>query len=194
MEIKALEKEKDAASKERLEKVRELLANLEEQLRPLRAKYVQEKSRREMMAQEKRKVEELRSQLERAERQGDAARAAELRYDILPDKVKRLDRLQSEQEAYEWKENPLISDTVGPEQIAEVVSRWTGIPVHKLSQTERQRLLTLENALRKKVVGQEEAISAVSGAVMRSGAGLSSRNQPIGSFLFLGPTGQFNKS
>lgn len=189
VEIKALEKEEDSSSKDRLAKVKELLANLLEQLRPLKAQYIQEKSRRETIAEEKRNIEKLKAKLERAQRQGDTNAVVELQYQILPDKMERLLALEREQEEYEKKEKPLISDTVGPEQIAEVVSRWTGIPVHKLSQTERQRLLNLETALRQRVVGQEEAILAVAGAVLRSGAGLSKRNMPIGSFLFLGPTG-----
>lgn len=190
VEIKALQKEGDQSSEGRLEKVKQLLANLQERLRPLKDRYAQEKSIREAIAHEKRKIEELRAKLERAERQGDTASVAELRYEILPDKLKRLQKLQEEQEAYEKKESPMISDTVGPEQIAEVVSRWTGIPVHKLSQSERQRLLNLKDALHTKIFGQEEAISAVCDAVVRSGAGLSKRHMPIGSFLFLGPTGK----
>lgn len=159
VEIKALEKEGDQASKERLTQVKQLLANLQEKLRPLKARYVQAKTVRETIAHEKKKIEELRAKLERAERQGDTVSVAELKYETLPDKLKRLQKLQEEQEAYEKKERPMISDTVGSEQIAEVASRWTGIPVHKLSQSERHRLLNLGSALRSQIVGQEEAIS-----------------------------------
>lgn len=189
VEVKALEKELDASSKERLIKARAQLAKVESDLPPLRAKYEAEKSRLTEMRELNKRISELKLKLELAQRRVDRDLVAELMYDIIPDKERRLKRLQEEQDAYVLTGLPLISDTVGPEQVAEVVSRWTGIPVHRLSQTERERLLNLESALKRRVVGQNEAIKAVCQAVMRSGAGLSKGRMPIGSFLFLGPTG-----
>lgn len=189
VDAKALEKEKDAASRERLAKVRQQIANLDEQLKPLRAKYISEKERMDEMCQLTKRIEELKIKLERAERQGDAALVADLKYEALPDKEERLRKLQQEQDTLMEGTEMIVSDTVGPEQVAEVVSRWTGIPVHKLSQTERDRLLNLEERLNARVIGQEDAVGAVCRAVLRSGAGLSKRQMPIGSFLFLGPTG-----
>ena len=189
VEVKALEKESDAASKERLVKVRTNLKKVEEDLKPLRDKYETEKLRLAEMRDLSRRINELKIKLEQALRRGDAVLVAELQYDVLPDKEQRLKRLQKEQDEYVQNESPLITDTVTPEQIAEVVSRWTGIPVHRLSQGEKERLLNLESTLRRRVVGQDEAVNAVCHAIMRNAAGLSKGRMPIGSFLFLGSTG-----
>jgi ATP-dependent Clp protease ATP-binding subunit ClpB len=189
VEVKALEKESDVASKERLAKVRLNLEKVEKDLVPLRAKYEAEKARLGEMRELSKRINELKFKLEQAQRQGDAVLVAELLYDVLPDKEQRLKRLQKEQDEYVQKESPLITDTVTPEQIAEVVSRWTGIPVHRLSQGEVERLLSLESVLKKRVIGQDAAVKAVCNAVIRNAAGLSKGRMPIGSFLFLGSTG-----
>lgn len=189
VELQALQKESDAQSKERADATRAALANLNEQLGPLKARFATEKERRLEMQKTQTRIEQLKNELERAQRNGDAARAAELQYDIIPDKIARLNRLRQEHEEYAKREGALLTDVVGPEQIAAVVSRWTGIPVHKLSQSEKQRILTLRDRLKSRVVGQDAAIDAIAECVLRNGAGLSKGNMPIGSFLFLGPTG-----
>ncbi|CEM08347.1 unnamed protein product [Vitrella brassicaformis CCMP3155] len=189
IERKALEKEKDPASQQRKHDVEKQLADIAEQLKPLMAQYGAEKERIEEMKRLAQKKDKLQSKIEAAQRRGDVDEAAELQFDALPGVEKRLKDLQQQQDQYEREHTSLLSEVVGADQIAEVVSRWTGIPVHRLSQTERERLLNLKQSLMRLVVGQEEAIEAVTEAVMRSAAGLAKRNKPIGAFLFLGPTG-----
>jgi ATP-dependent Clp protease ATP-binding subunit ClpB len=138
----------------------------------------------------KKKLEGLQHKMVQAERNRDMALLADLKYGAVPDLEKKIAALEKQHaEEKEKSPNKLLVETVGPEQIAEVVARWTGIPVQKLSQTESQRLLKLNDALHKRVVGQDEAVDAVSQAVLRSRAGLSRERAPTGSFLFLGPTG-----
>jgi ATP-dependent Clp protease ATP-binding subunit ClpB len=188
--VKALEKESDKTSKQRLSEAQKELSFVNEELAPLRARYDQEKSLIEDLKASKRKLQELKRKLEVIEARHDVDAAADLRYDAIPGVMQRIRDLDKRKKDYdEQTANPLLVETVTPEHIAEVVSRWTGIPATKLSQGERQRLLSLEDELKRRVVGQDEAAEAVSRAVLRSAAKLSRRNQPTGSFLFAGPTG-----
>lgn len=192
IEATALEKEKDKSSKERYQMLKAEIAKTEEDLRSLKMKYSQQKQRVEETRELQKKIEEAKQSIEQAERRYDLPRAADLKHYILPDLEKRLAALESRKtdtEAETVDGALLMEETVTSEGIAVVVSRWTGIPVSKLSQTEKERLLTLANQLHKRVVGQQEAVVAVSEAVLRSRAGLQRENQPTGSFLFLGPTG-----
>jgi len=187
IEATALEKEEDQPSKSRLEKVQEELANLREQLEPLKLRYQSERGRVEELRNLRKKLEEVRVKIEAAERRRDTATAADLRYFAIPEIEKKIATL-TEENAHA-SASQLITEVVGAEQVADVVSRWTGIPVSKLSQTEKEKLLKLGEQLHRRVVGQDEAVEAVAEAVLRSRAGLGRPHQPTGSFLFLGPTG-----
>ena len=188
IEREALKKEKDDASRQRLGKLEQELADLQERGRALRARWEQEKSLIQELQAAQQAMEALKVEIEQAERAFDLERAARLRYG------KALE-LQKAQEAVEERlrqvqgESPLLRLEVSPEEIARVVSEWTGIPVSRLLEGERAKLLRMEEGLHRRVVGQEEAVAAVSNAVRRSRAGLQDPNRPIGSFLFLGPTG-----
>ncbi|KAH3763495.1 heat shock protein [Pelomyxa schiedti] len=187
IEATALEKEKDVGSKQRLEKVREELAKIREELMPLKARHEAEKARVMEINELKQKAEVLKNKMESAKRRGDLALVADLQYGAIPELERRVVMLTEELQRTE--KDRMLTEVVGPEQIAEVVSRWTGIPVTKLSQTERERLLQLSDQLHKRVVGQNEAVDAVSEAVLRSRAGLGNVGKPTGSFMFLGPSG-----
>ncbi|CAI2185984.1 10392_t:CDS:2, partial [Funneliformis geosporum] len=197
VEAAALEKEKDEPSRQRLQKVKEEMAEIQEQLRPLKARYEHDKSRLDYIRQLKQKLDELRAKADDAERRADIPMAADLRYYAIPEVENRIQELQDQKVKQDEErvsnpnitENNLLTDTVCPEQINEVVSRWTGIPVSRLSKSQAERLLTLSDSLHKRVIGQNEAVDAVANAVLRSRAGLARENQPLGSFLFLGPTG-----
>ncbi|CDJ35264.1 heat shock protein, putative [Eimeria mitis] len=189
VEATALSKESDAASQERLNEVRHEIAMHRETLKPLQLQYTREKATLDELRQLALKEDELKAKIEKAERLGQMDLVAELRYDALPGLQKRLMELRKEQEQYEKTHKPLLTEVVGPEQIADVVHRWTNIPVQKLTQTEKERLLRLKEKLSQRVVGQLPAVIAVSESILRSAAGLARRNKPIGSFLFLGPTG-----
>jgi len=195
VEATALEKEKDEMSKSRLEKVKEMLSDINEQLAALIAQYEREKSNIDQINQLKKKLETLNTQIEDAERRRDVEKAADLKYGAIPEIQKKLERLIKEKaekdKQSDGKENDkkLLTEKVGPDQIAEIVSRWTGIPVTKLNQNERQRMLSLGQQLHRYVVGQDDAVEGVAQAVLRARAGLSREHQPLGSFLFLGPTG-----
>lgn len=183
IEREALKKEHDEASKERLVALEEELVELEETSMAMTVRWDSEK---EGLVQTQKITEELdhgRSELEIAERQGDLGRASELKYGVIPDLEKRLGKIESE--------NPdsIVNETVTEEDIASIVSRWTGIPVDKMLEGEREKLLHMEDGLRRRVIGQEEALSVVSNAVRRARAGLQDPTRPIGSFMFLGPTG-----
>ncbi|KAI9088470.1 hypothetical protein K1719_029919 [Acacia pycnantha] len=183
-ELHALEKEMDKASKARLVEVRKELLDLRDKLEPLKTKYENEKKRIDELRRLKQKREELLSALQEAERRCDLPRVADLRDGEILEVESAIQ--QSERNA---GENLMLTEAVGPDQIAEVVSRWTGIPVTRLGQNEKQRLKGLADRLHKRVVGQDQAVSAVAEAVLRSRAGLGRPQQPTGSFLFLGPTG-----
>ncbi|HEV2531365.1 ATP-dependent chaperone ClpB [Phenylobacterium sp.] len=184
IEREALSKEPDAASKARLEKLEEELHGLEGESAELTGRWRAEKEKVGHAAQAREALDRLRAELVSAQRRGDLQRASEIAYGEIPGLEKRL----AQAEAAESKD-PVTPEVVDAEQIAAVVSRWTGVPVEKMLEGEREKLLQMEDALRARVVGQEEALVAVSDAVRRARAGLKDPNRPIGSFLFLGPTG-----
>jgi ATP-dependent Clp protease ATP-binding subunit ClpB len=187
IEREALKKETDPASKERLEKVERQLEKLQQQDRQMTAQWEAEKKQIEQINELKRQIEQAQVEFEQAQRRGDLETAAKLKYGTIANLVKELQR--NEQEFSGADRARMVHNQVTEEHIAEVVSKWTGIPVARLLAGERQRLLEMEDALRKRVVGQDEAVRALSDAVRRSRAGLSDPNRPIGVFLFLGPTG-----
>lgn len=190
VEVKALSKEGDKASKARLDEAKKQMAALVEELAPLRTRYLQERDLIEDLKGAKRRLEELKQKLEIMEARRDVDAAADLRYEAIPGVLERIRNLESKKKDYDAStDSPLLVESVTPHHIAEVVSRWTGIPVSKLSQGERSRLLGLASELKRRVVGQEDAADAVARAVLRSAAKLSRRGQPLGSFLFAGPTG-----
>jgi len=184
IEREALKKEKDAASKDRLQRLEEELAELEEQSREITVKWQAEKQKLGRTAQLKKDLDEARNALAIAQRKGDLQKAGELAYGTIPNLEKELKAADAAQSA-----TSMVEETVSPEMIAQVVSRWTGIPVDSMLEGERERLLRMEDELAKRVVGQAEAVAAVSKAVRRARAGLQDPNRPIGSFIFLGPTG-----
>jgi ATP-dependent Clp protease ATP-binding subunit ClpB len=188
IEREALKKETDPVSRQRLEKLETELAALRSQSDALRAQWQSEKQGVQRLRALREQIEQTRIEIEQAERQYDLNRAAELRYGKLAELERRL---QSEEGALSKKQGHarLIKEEVGEEDIAEVVSRWTGVPVTKLLEAELQRLLTLEDELHRRVIGQDEAVTAVAEAVIRARSGLKDPNRPIGSFIFLGPTG-----
>jgi ATP-dependent chaperone ClpB len=185
MEREALKKEKDEASKKRLGILNEEVAKLEREYSDLEEVWNSEKAAAQGTAKIKEELERAQYDIEAAKRAGDLARASELQYGRIPDLNKRLQAAQ----AAEAKAPTLVRNKVTEEEIAEVVSKWTGIPVSKMLEGEREKLLRMEEALGRRVVGQDEAVRAVSDAIRRSRAGLSDPNRPNGSFLFLGPTG-----
>ncbi len=186
IEREALKKETDRSSQDRLEKLEIDLAALEEEASALTARWQAEKSKLGRAADLKRQLDELRNELAIAQRKGEFQRAGELAYGIIP-------RLEKELEDAEGRDasdvDPMVQEVVTADNIAQVVSRWTGIPVDKMLEGERDKLLRMEDELAKWVVGQGDAVQAVSRAVRRSRAGLQDPNRPIGSFIFLGPTG-----
>ncbi|KAK4492912.1 hypothetical protein RD792_000239 [Penstemon davidsonii] len=184
VELHALEKEKDKASKARLVEVRKELDDLRDKLQPLMMKYRKEKERIDELRRLKQRRDELTYALQEAERRYDLARAADLRYGAIQEVESAIAKLEGGP-----TENSMLTETVGPDQIAEVVSRWTGIPVTRLGQNDKERLIGLSDRLHQRVVGQDQAVTAVAEAVLRSRAGLGRPQQPTGSFLFLGPTG-----
>lgn len=183
IELEALKKEKDAASKERITVITQKLEGLEKQSADLTARWQAEKSKITKAGELAEKIEQARFALEQAERAGDLAKAGEISYGIIPDLEKQL------AEASKDKSTSLLREEVLESDIAAVVSKWTGIPVDKMLEGEREKLLSMEAELGKYVIGQDEAISAVSQSVRRSRAGLQAADRPLGSFLFLGPTG-----
>ncbi len=186
MERQALKKEKDPASKERLKKLEKELAELKEKSSALKAEWQKEKAVIDEQRKWKERLEQLRTELERAQRRGELAKASEIQYGQIPELEKKL----ADATANGAKSNKaLLREEVTDEDIAEVVSSWTHIPVSRLQEGERQKLIQLEEHLHQRVVDQEAAIKAVSNAVRRARAGLQDPNRPIGSFIFLGPTG-----
>lgn len=189
MEIEevALEKETDAASKERLEKLRAELADEREKLGELKARWQNEKSAIDKVRGAKEELEQLRQESEIAERDGDYGKVAELRYGRIPELEKEV--AEAEELVSGGSENAMLTEEVTPDTIAEVVSAWTGIPAGKMMQGETEKLLAMEQVLGNRVIGQRQAVQAVSDAVRRARAGVADPNRPTGSFLFLGPTG-----
>jgi len=187
IEESALKKESDKASKERLETLKGEIAELEEQSNELTARWQAEKEKLAGAQKLKEQLDQARSELEIAQREGRLDRASELKYGVIPDLERKL--AQAEQHEDEEGGSHMLNEEVTDNEVATVVSRWTGIPVDRMLQGEREKLLQMEDRLKSRVVGQEEAIYAVSNAVRRARAGLQDPNRPIGSFLFLGPTG-----
>jgi ATP-dependent Clp protease ATP-binding subunit ClpB len=185
VESQALKKEEDEAAKKRLEKLQEEIVRLEREYSDLEEIWTSEKAEVQGSAQIQQKIEQSRQELEAARRKGDLNRMAELQYGVIPDLERSLQMVDQHGKA----ENQLLRSKVTEEEIAEVVSKWTGIPVSKMLEGERDKLLKMEHLLHQRVIGQEEAVVAVSNAVRRSRAGLSDPNRPSGSFMFLGPTG-----
>ncbi len=185
IEREALKKETDTASKDRLAKIEKEIANLEEEANALAQRWHEEKEKLAGAQKIKEQLDAARIELEQAQRRGDLAKAGELAYGVIPDLEAKLKKLEEEETAA----GPLAQEVVTPDLIAQVVSRWTGIPVDKMLEGEREKLLAMETEIAKRVVGQEEAVEAVSTAVRRSRAGLQDPNRPLGSFMFLGPTG-----
>jgi ATP-dependent Clp protease ATP-binding subunit ClpB len=187
IEKQALSKESDEASKVRLEKIEEELAELKNENDDMRAQWESEKKAIGEVKATKKQIEEVKLQIEEAERVADYEKLAQLQYGALPELEKKL--REDKEEAAEAKEGRLLKEEVGEEEIAEVISSWTGIPVSKLVETEREKLLRLPEILHRRVIGQDEAVEAVSQAILRARAGLKDEHRPIGSFIFLGPTG-----
>jgi ATP-dependent Clp protease ATP-binding subunit ClpB len=186
IEEMALSKEEDEASKERLAKLRAELADQKEKLAELTTRWQNEKNAIETVRELKEQLEALKIEADRAEREGNYERVAELRYGRIPEVEKKLEAATPHAEA---RENVMLKEEVGPDDIAEVVSAWTGIPAGRMLEGEQAKLLRMEDELAKRVVGQKRAVQAVSDAVRRSRAGVADPNRPTGSFMFLGPTG-----
>ncbi|MBW1843516.1 MAG: ATP-dependent chaperone ClpB [Deltaproteobacteria bacterium] len=188
IEREALKKESDAASAERLERVEREIAELRGQCDGMKARWENEKNCIADLRQHKERREELNAELSRTERSGNLERAAEIRYGELVALEQELTAIETSLAALQ-AEGSLLSEEVTAEEVAEIVSKWTGIPVSKMLEGEQEKLLEMEQVLRKRVIGQEDALRAVSGAVRRARAGLQDPDRPIGSFIFLGPTG-----
>jgi ATP-dependent Clp protease ATP-binding subunit ClpB len=186
MERQALKKEKDPASKERLKKLEKELAGLKEKSSALKSEWQKEKAVIDEQRKIKEELEQARTELERMQRRGELGKASELQYGRIPDLEKKLREIE---EKIAVSGNRLLREEVTEEDIAEVVSSWTHIPVSRLQEGERQKLVRLEEHLHQRVVGQDTAIKAVANAIRRARAGLQDENKPIGSFIFLGPTG-----
>ena len=184
IEAEALKKETDAASKDRLARLEKELADLEEQSAAITARWKAEKDKLGRAAELKKRLDEARNELAQAQRQGQYQRAGELAYGIIPGIEKELGEIEARADGA-----GLMEEAVTPNHIAGVVSRWTGVPVDKMLEGEREKLLRMEEEIGKRVIGQREAVEAVSTAVRRARAGLQDPNRPIGSFMFLGPTG-----
>jgi ATP-dependent Clp protease ATP-binding subunit ClpB len=183
IEAEALKKEDDAASQDRLAKLEKELANLQEESASMTAKWQAERDKLESARTLKERLDRARADLEIAKREGNLAKAGELSYGVIPQLERELAQAET------TGEGPMVEEAVRPEQIAEVVERWTGIPTSRMLEGERDKLLRMEEGLGNRVIGQSAAVRAVSNAVRRARAGLNDENRPLGSFLFLGPTG-----
>ncbi len=188
IEEAALKKETDKLSQERLSTITEALANLREELSAMKAKWENEKQSIEAVQKLRAEIEETNAKIEQAQSGYDLSLAAELKYGKLPELKKQLEAAESEADRAEGS-NTLLRDKVSEEEIAKIVARWTGIPVAKLMEGEREKLLHLDEILHRRVIGQNEAVERVCDAILRSRAGIRDPRRPIGSFLFLGPTG-----
>ncbi len=187
IEEMALKKETDTLSKERLSALQKELAELRDKFNAMKAQWENEKKSINVVSDTKAEIEKVNGEIESAQRIGDYERAAKLKYSRLPELQKKLEEAQKA--GTNKKQNTLLRDTVTEEEIARVVSRWTGIPLAKLMEGEREKILHLDDILHKRVIGQDEAVTKVTEAILRSRAGIADPNRPIGSFLFLGPTG-----
>ena len=184
IEAEALRKEDDAASVDRLEKLEKELADLQEKSSQMTAKWQAERDKLAGARDIKEQLESARIELQNAKRAGDLAKAGELSYGVIPELEKKLAEAEATEDS-----GVMVEEAVRPEQIAQVVERWTGIPTAKMLEGEREKLLSMEDGLHKRVIGQNAAVKAVANAVRRARAGLNDENRPLGSFLFLGPTG-----
>jgi len=189
IERQALQKEKDKASKERLGNIEKELANLKEKSHELQVRWQTEKQAIAELRTTKEKIEQTRQEIERSERQSDLEKVARLRYGTLPELEKKMAEGERHMKQLQSQGGTLLKEEVDAEEIAQIVSRWTHIPISKLLEGETQKLLHMEDRLRERVVGQEDALRAVSNALRRAKAGLQDSNRPLGSFIFLGPTG-----
>ncbi|MDD6237309.1 MAG: ATP-dependent chaperone ClpB [Clostridiales bacterium] len=187
IEEMALKKEEDQLSRDRLEKLREELANLKDSFNAQKALWEKEKKDVDNVKELKARIERMHAEIENAQLNYEYEKAAKLRYSDLPALEKQLQ--EAEKTSEESKQNTMVHDTVTEEEISSIVARWTGIPVARLMEGEREKLLNLDSYLHKRVVGQDEAVQKVTEAILRSRAGIADPNRPIGSFLFLGPTG-----
>ncbi|MEO0944504.1 MAG: ATP-dependent chaperone ClpB, partial [Pseudomonadota bacterium] len=183
IEAEALKKEEDKASQDRLKKLEKELSDLQQQSAEMTAKWQAERDKLEGARALKEQLDKARAELDQAKREGNLQRAGELSYGIIPDIEKELETAESDEG------DVMVEEAVGPEIIAEVVERWTGIPTTKMLEGEREKLLRMEDEIGKRVIGQTQAVTAVSNAVRRARAGLQDENRPLGSFMFLGPTG-----
>ncbi len=186
IEEMALQKETDSLSKERLSTIQKELAELRDKFNAMKAQWENEKASIHVVSDTKAEIEKVNGEIEAAQRVGDYETAAKLKYSRLPELQKKLDAAQK---SGAGEKHTLLRDTVTEEEIAKVVSRWTGIPLAKLMEGEREKILHLDDILHKRVIGQDEAVTKVTEAIIRSRAGIADPNRPIGSFLFLGPTG-----
>ena len=186
IEEAALKKEEDNLSKERLEELQEELAELKSEYDTKVAQWENEKDSINKVGELREQVEAVKKEIEKAQNDYDLDKAAELQYGKLPELQKSL---EAEEEKVKGKDLELVRESITEEEIARIISRWTGIPVAKLTETERDKILHLDDALHKRVIGQDEAVTKISEAILRSKAGVEDPNKPIGSFMFLGPTG-----
>ena len=186
IEEQALSKETDKITLAHLDDIRAELARLRDDFKAMKAKWDNEKQSIERVQSIRSQIEDINRQIERAQNEYDLAKAAELKYGRLPGLQKELEK---EEAAADSRQNTLLRDRVTDDEIAKIVSRWTGIPVSKLVESERQKLLSLDSILHRRVIGQDEAVSKVADAILRSRAGIKDPRRPVGSFLFLGPTG-----
>jgi ATP-dependent Clp protease ATP-binding subunit ClpB len=189
IEIEALRKEKDAASRQQLEKAERDLAELQERQTPLRTRWENEKKAMDEIKRVQEEIDRKQVELEQAQRQGKLEVAARIQYGELRDLRKRLEDAEKRLHELTRDGKSLVKEEVTAEEIAEIVSRWTGVPVSRMLEGEKEKLMHMEERLGRRVIGQEDAVQAVSNAVRRNRAGLGDPNRPIGSFLFLGPTG-----
>ena len=187
IEEMALKKEDDRLSQERLAKLREELANLKDSFNAMKSRWESEKNSVDEVKRLKGEIEKLHANIESAQQRYDYETAARIKYSDLPELERQL--ADAERMSEERRENTMVHDTVTEEEISGIVSKWTGIPVSRLMEGEREKLLHLDEYLHRRVVGQDEAVQRVTEAILRSRAGISDPNRPIGSFLFLGPTG-----
>mmetsp|Transcript_20836 Transcript_20836/g.40505 ORF Transcript_20836/g.40505 Transcript_20836/m.40505 type:complete len:875 (+) Transcript_20836:108-2732(+) len=189
IEATALGREKDGASKKRLAQVQKQLANLREELAPLQQAWDAERNRGEELRALRERLDGMRIKAQQSRRTGDMQRAADLEYYAIPEAEAKLKALELQNAESEARKESMVSATVSESHVLEIVSRWTGVPVARLSEGERTRLLKMAERLRARVIGQDDAVDAVANCIMRSRAGLARADQPTGSFLFLGPTG-----
>ncbi|MBI2389365.1 MAG: AAA family ATPase, partial [Deltaproteobacteria bacterium] len=189
IEEQALKKERDAASKARLREVQEEVSGLKERRDAMRAQWMREKELLGKVRELQPKLEDLRNQMERAERLGDLGKAAEIKYGRMPDTEKAIEHARAELAKAQAQGTSYLREEVTDQDVAAIISKWTGVPVTKMLEGELQKLLRMEDSIKSRVVGQDAAVIAVANAVRRSRAGLGDERRPIGSFLFLGPTG-----